>query len=152
MKRTISVLALVFLAMSLSSCKFEAPRTTFKRYEIKHVGISRTDLSFIFDVENPNDIPIRVSDISYAVDLDGNPVTSGSSEGFSLNGRETKESEFPIVISYADLLGPATGLAQKFITRNGTVEYKIYGELTIRDNIGTSARVPLDAEGVIKLF
>ena len=152
MKNPLIVLVLAAIALFVSSCNFEAPKTSFKRYELRHIGVTKADLAFIFDIENTNDIPISVTDIDYSVDLDGSNVTSGSSEGFSLNGRETKESAFPVELSYAKLIGPASGIVQKFIARSGSVSYRITGELTIRDNIGTSARVPLDAEGEIKLF
>lgn len=152
MPKNLLFVPLILLVMLMPSCDFDSPKVTFNRYDIKHIGITKADLVFIFNVENPNNVPLSVSDISYSVALDGNNVTSGSSEGFSLNGRETKESEFPVELEYAQLIGPAAGLVQKFIARNGTVKYSITGDLTIKDNIGTSARVPLDAEGEIKLF
>jgi LEA14-like dessication related protein len=153
MKR-LSVLApLLLLALFMSSCTdIKAPISTFNRFEISNVGLSKADLVFVFDVENPNDIPLGIKDITYNIALDGNHITNGTSEGFHMNAKEKTTVRLPIELIYADLLGTASNLAHKFIMRDGTVTYKIGGEITVVDNIGFSARVPLDSEGQIKLF
>jgi len=141
------------LVLLLSSCtNIKAPVSQFNKYEIINVDFAKADLMFFFDIENPNDIPIGIKDINYNVALDGNNIVSGTNEGFSIQAREKKTVNFPVEISYIKLLGHATNLVKKFITRTGNVQYKIDGQLSIIDNVGFSARVPLNAEGELKLF
>jgi len=144
---------LLFIVLLLSSCSgIKAPVSQFNKYELKQIGLSKAILVFYFDIENPNDIPLGIKDINYSVQLDGNKVVTGTNEGFSMSGREKKLVQFPVELSYTDLARQALNLAKKFIMRNGNVQYKIDGQLSIIDNIGMSARVPLLAEGEIKLF
>jgi LEA14-like dessication related protein len=151
-----NVLAAIILSclclFSLSCTDLKAPVSTFKTYEIKNISFSKTDLALIFNVENPNEIPITLKDITYNIALDGSRVTSGTSEGFSLEAKGTKVVSFPVELVYADLAGTAGNLAQKFLNRNGDVAYKIDGAVSVSDVIGFSARVPLNAEGKITLF
>jgi len=147
------LLILFALLIFASSCtNIQAPTSQFKKYEISRIGFSSASLIFYFDVENPNSIPIGIKDIDYKLALDESDVASGISEGFDLQAKEKKMVKFPIEISYSDLFGQAINVAKKFISRTGSIKYKIDGSLSIVDNIGISAKVPLEAQGEIELF
>jgi len=148
-----SLMLLLLMAISVSSCTdVQGPITVFNKYEISHIGLKNADLSFLFDVENPNDIPIGIKDINYSVSLDGNNLMSGTYEGFSMQAREKKSVKIPIEIIYSRMIGPAANVARKFIMRNSSIKYELEGQALIVDNVGFSSRVPLHADGEIKLF
>jgi len=143
----------MLIALSASSCTdVQGPVTVFQKYEITHIGMSKTDLAFLFDIENPNDIPIGIKDVNYSIALDGNNFMSGTHEGFSLQAREKKSVKIPIEIIYSRMIGPAANVARKFIMRDSSIKYKLEGQALIVDNVGFSSRVPLYADGEIKLF
>jgi len=147
------IFLLVLVALSVSSCTdVQGPITVFNKYEINHIGMKNADLSFLFDVENPNDIPIGIKDINYSIALDGNNLMSGTYEGFSMQAREKKSVKIPIEINYSQLIGPAANVVRKFIMRDNSIKYKLEGQALIVDNVGFSSRVPLHADGEIKFF
>ena len=114
--------------------------------------MNKTDLAFLFDIENPNDIPIGIKDVNYSVSLDGNNFMTGTYEGFSMQAREKKSVKIPIEIIYSRMIGPAANVARKFIMRDSSIKYKLEGQALIVDNVGFSSRVPLHADCEIKLF
>jgi LEA14-like dessication related protein len=147
------LIALILCIVLICGCSpIKAPTSQFNKYEIKSVNLTNADLIFYFDIENPNDIPLGIKDINYSVDLDGSNVVEGNYDGFDIQGKEKKMISLPIKIEYAKLAGQAFGLAKKFITRTGSIKYKIAGDLDIVDNVGFSSNVPLGAEGEINLF
>jgi len=147
------IFLLVLIALSVSSCSdVKGPVTVFQKYEITHIGMNKTDLAFLFDVENPNDIPIGIKDVNYSIALDGNNFMCGTHEGFSLQAREKKSVKIPIELIYSQMIGPAANVARKFIMRDNSIKYKLEGQASIVDNVGFSSKVPLYADGEIKLF
>jgi len=144
---------LIMIAFSVSSCTdVQGPVTVFNKYEINHIGLNKADLTFLFDVENPNDIPIGIKDVKYSIALDGNSFLCGTHEGFSLQAREKKSVKIPIEIIYSQMIGPAANVARKFIMRDNCIKYAFEGQALIVDNVGFSSRVPIHADGEIKLF
>jgi LEA14-like dessication related protein len=152
MKIKLIFLLILVCVIGTSCTPLKPPVSVFNKYEIEGITFAKADILFYFDIENPNDIPLGIKDITYSVDLDGSNVTMGTYEGFQLNGRDKKLVVFPVELTYAKLMGQAINLAKKFITRDGNVKYSVKGELSVVDNIGMSAKVPLAAEGDIKLF
>ena len=106
----------------------------------------------MFDIENPNSIPLSIKDINYNLELNGSGFVYGTYEGFSISAKEKKTVGIPVQVRYSDLVGQAVKIAQKFITRSGNISYRLEGNLSLVDNIGISAKVPIAAEGEIKFF
>jgi LEA14-like dessication related protein len=143
------LILLCFFGISCTS--FKPPVTTFSKYEISGIGFTSAEVTFFFDVDNPNDIPISIKDIHYSVFLDDANILNGTDEGFSISPQETKLVKFPIKVEYSKLIGPAMGVAQKFLFRSGSVQYHITGDLDVFDNIGYSVNAPIDAKGELIL-
>jgi LEA14-like dessication related protein len=154
MKRFLTTALVTCLCMLFaSSCtNIKAPVTVFQKYEITHIGMTKADIAFLFDVENPNDIPLGVKDINYSIALDGSSTLTGTYEGFSIQAKEKKSVKIPVVINYAQMMGPAANIARKFIVRDNSIKYKLEGQALIVDNVGFSSRVPFNADGEIKFF
>jgi LEA14-like dessication related protein len=144
---------LILVALSVSSCTdVQGPVTVFNKYEINHIGLNKADLAFLFDIENPNNIPIGIKDVNYSISLDGNSFMTGTYEGFSLQAKEKKSVRIPIELIYSRMIGPAANVARKFIMRDSCIKYALDGQALIVDNVGFSSKVPLHADGEIKLF
>lgn len=145
--------ALVFILVVpilLCSCvDIKAPEMVFQKYEISNIGLSKAGINFIFNVENPNDIPIGINDIEYSLLLDGNHILSGSSEAFSIKAKDRTQVKLPVEIQYAELIGQAAELAKKFLAKE-SINFKIDGKLSVNNYIGSSVDVPFEAAGKIK--
>jgi len=152
MRRIIWLLILIVPLIASSCASIKSPISQFNKYEINSIGLSKASLTFYFDVENPNDIPMGIKDINYSVALDGESVFAGTDGGFDIQAREKKTVKFPVEISYSNLMGQAFNVAKKFMTREGSVKYRIDGDLKVVDNVGFVSQVPINAEGDIKLF
>lgn len=153
MKEFRNCILLALLAVCLCSCtNIKAPTAQFREYEITKIGLTKADLLFKFDVENSNNIPLGIKDINYSIVLDGSSFLSGSNEGFSLQAKEKRAIKIPVELNYAQLIGNAMNIVKKFVTRSGTVKYKLEGQLSVVDNVGFSQRVPINSEGEIILF
>ncbi len=148
-----SVLLILGLALFAASCTpIDPPTATFDHYDIKGIGLTRSDIEFYFNVENPNTVPLGLKEITYDIALDGAELVSGTIEGFDLNAREKKMVAIPIQIVYASMAGQAANIAVKFIKRE-MIKYSIKGELTVTDRtVNFSVKAPLQAEGELKLF
>lgn len=141
------------LAVFLCSCApINPPVVTFQKYEVKGVGLTQSDVVFVFDVENPNSLPLGFKEIYYSVKLDGSELVAGTFEGFDLNAKEKKTVSLPVRVVYAKLAGQAANVAVKFIKKE-IIKYTVEGELKVRDNFtGFCANAPLKAEGELKFF
>ncbi len=145
---------LIFLlAVFLSSCApINPPTVNFQKYEVKGVGLTQSDVAFLFEVENPNNLPLGFKEISYSVKLDGSELVAGTFEGFDLSAKEKKTISIPVQVVYSKLAGQAANLAVKFIKKE-SIKYAVEGELKVRDNFtGFCAGAPLKAEGELKFF
>jgi LEA14-like dessication related protein len=144
---------ILLLAVFLCSCApIEPPAVNFQKYELKSVGLTKSDVVFLFDVENPNNLPLGFKEISYSVKLDGSELAVGTFEGFDLSAQEKKTISIPVEVVYSKLVGQAANIALKFIKKE-SIKYAVEGEIKIRDNFtGFSTGVPLKAEGELKFF
>lgn len=142
---------MVLAAFACSCTNIQAPNTQFKKYEVTQVSLTKANLAFLFDVENPNSIPIGIKDINYSVALDGNSIVSGTHEGFSMQAKEKISIMVPVEVNYSQLIGKTFALAKKFLMKD-SIAYKLEGQVSIVDNVGFSARVPFEANGEIKFF
>jgi len=153
MKRHLPVILLLFLMILACSCtNIKAPNTSFSKYEITQIGLTKADIAFLFDIENPNNIPIGFKDINYTIELDGKGFLSGTYEGFSMQAKEKKCVSIPVEVNYSLLLAGAANVVKKFIMKDDSIKYKLEGQASIVDNVGFSARVPFNADGEIKFF
>jgi LEA14-like dessication related protein len=144
---------ILLLAVFLCSCApIEPPAVNFQKYELKSVGLTKSDVVFLFDVENPNNLPLGFKEISYSVKLDGSELAVGTFEGFDLSAQEKKTISIPVEVVYSKLVGQAANIAVKFIKKEN-IKYAVEGELKVRDNfMGFTAGVPLKAEGELKFY
>lgn len=147
MKKLVFILVIPIL---LCSCvEIKAPEMVFQKYEVSNIGLSKAGINLIFNVENPNEIPIGIDVIEYSVSLNGNHILSGTSEGFSVKAKDRTQVKFPVEIRYAELMGQAADLAKKFLTKE-PINYRIDGKLSVNNYIGSSVNVPFDSAGKIE--
>ena len=150
-KHSILIISLLLLLLCSSCVDVKPPITTFKKYEVKKINLVSATFHFIFDIENPNDIPLDIKSIEYILYIEGNHFLNGESEGFSLLAKEEKEIFIPIEISYLGVLESVAEIARKLIIGNKKLMYKLEGNLVI-ESLGASAKVPLNAQGELVLI
>ncbi|MEE8637741.1 MAG: LEA type 2 family protein, partial [Candidatus Margulisiibacteriota bacterium] len=100
-KKILIALILISSALVLSSC-FEPspPKAEYLDYEITNVTLQGIQVSFYFDVENPNPLPIDVSKYSYKVYINNRELLSQKRAGFNLPANGKKKIAIPVNIRY----------------------------------------------------
>lgn len=145
------ILTAVLLVFCGSCVNLKPPVTTFRKYEVKKVNLTSAEFNFIFDTENPNDIPLDVKSIEYRFYIEGHEFMNGRSDGFNLNAKDKKEIRIPINIKYLGMLNSVAEAAKALISGNKKIKYKLEGDLVI-ESLGASARTPLAAQGELTLI
>lgn len=152
MKRSLIFTAAVVLSTMIISCvPVKAPVTSFKKYEVRNVNLTSSEFDFIFETENPNDIPLDIKDVEYKLYLEGSEFFSGKSAGFNLSAKDKKLVTIPITINYMSALRSVASAATSLISGSKKLKYKIEGNLVI-ESLGASARTPFGAEGDLILI
>lgn len=124
------------------------PGVSLRNVHVESLEMDSQRFLLAFDVTNPNPFPLPVSDVRYAVSLDGHRFASGGSRA-SFSVPAGGDSEFSISVEL-DLLDTAPQLL--FIVRDGiyrNIPYALEGQLGI--DIPHARPVRFAADGVIRL-
>jgi len=134
-----------------SSCVNVKPvDTRFTRYEVKEVNFVSATFDFIFNVDNPNDIPLNVKKIEYNLYLEEKSFVKGESKGFDLGAKENKEISIPVKLSYLDTIDSLATVVKNLLLGSKKVAYRFEGDLVV-ESLGASAKVPLRSQGELSL-
>jgi LEA14-like dessication related protein len=80
------------------------PTVQFKRLKVTDLDFKRIDTDFVFSIENPNPIKVKLSSFSYDLDLAGNDLINGNQQdGLALEARGESKLVFPVGVVFADL-------------------------------------------------
>jgi len=142
-----SLLSLTLLVVGCSgplSKPLIEPNVQVRGLEITNATLSGIDAIVTLDIDNPNDVKLRASGLSYDVFVSGNKLVTGqddSSISVPAFGRET--IELPVRLSYFGIIETLPE-----VLRTGNAEY------TVEGNIKTSIfnyPIPFSKQGDFKL-
>ncbi|MCC5867714.1 MAG: LEA type 2 family protein [Gammaproteobacteria bacterium] len=83
---SLRALAVMMAMLALSSCALlrpdlSPPQATLVAVELTELGVRSQRFRLVFDLDNPNNVALPVSELGYRVVLAGNEFAQGRSEG-----------------------------------------------------------------------
>ena len=152
MRRVVMMAAALAFA-GATGCKtvgrqmLKEPVVSLRDVKLVGVGVTGGTLDILLSVYNPNDFRLDGSRITYRVFADSAAVGGGSlDQRFTVQNGDSTQIRLPLSFTYAGL-----GAAARQMQNQGTVNYRITGEIEVATPIGKFTR-PYDQTGRYSLF
>ena len=140
-------LAAMLLAMSscsrLAERAFARPTIAVRGVRVKSVGLTGGSIQVSLAIANPNPYPLPIERATYIFALaDSTEIGRGeSAAAFTLPARDSTVVELPLDVSWQGLRAAARDAA-----RDGTVDYRFTGSVTLETPVG-NPNVPFESAG-----
>ncbi len=151
MSGRVSVFRAAFVAMALTftgACagftrsNFATPIVELRDVRLKGIGIQGGTLDVILDVTNPNEYRLDASKVTYRLYVDTTQIAAGEvSKLVTLEPKKKSEVVLPVSFGNKELMA-----AGQMLSRTGSVDYRIAGEVTVATPFGNFTR-PYDGKG-----
>lgn len=126
---------------------FEAPVVTFQDLRVRGVGLQGGSLDVVLSVFNPNRFALDATRLTYRLMVDSTAVGTGAlDQRFVVQRGDSAIVRLPIQFTYAGL-----GAAGRQLLQQGTVNYRVLGDVTVQTPIGSFTR-PFDRVGHFTTF
>ena len=153
-RHTLWVVGLLFPTISgcatvrhVLNTAFQTPSATFTHLHLRDVSFEKVTLDFEFLVSNPNDLGVKLSQLDYALDLDGKSLAKGTSnQALELKPQGSSPVRLPLTITFVDFVD---NLAT-FFSERPSVPYAISTGFVVATPLG-NVRIPLQQEGEVPL-
>lgn len=129
---------IVGLYLASASCAglkkgdFKEPVVTFRNVRVGGIGLTGGTLGIVLSVYNPNGYPLDASRLTYKLFVDTLPLGSGAMDKhFSVPSRDSAEVELPLHLSWNGV-----SAAGRRLLDDGTVPYRVMGDLTVGSGVG----------------
>ena len=135
--------------LALAACSglaeraFSRPVIVVKGVKVRSVGLTGGSLEVALQIANPNPYPVPVQRATYTFALaDSTEVGRGeSATAFTLPAHDSTVVQLPVDVSWQGLRAAVRDAA-----RDGTVDYRLSGSVTIDTPVG-NPNVPFEATG-----
>ena len=140
-------LAAMLLAMSscsrLAERAFARPTIAVRGVRVKSVGLTGGSIQVSLAIATPNPYPLPIERATYIFALaDSTEIGRGeSAAAFTLPARDSTVVELPLDVSWQGLRAAARDAA-----RDGTVDYRFTGSVTLETPVG-NPNVPFESAG-----
>ena len=118
------------------------PKVRFEKLALQGLDFTKIDVDFVFAIDNPNPLNVKLDTFSYALGLEGVEFLRGVNEqGLALKARGTSELALPVSLRFADifkLVGAVSGKDE--------LAFAISGDFGFQTPLGL-ARVPFKDSG-----
>lgn len=146
-KKILMILCLFVIGLTLSSCiQPQPPKAEFLEYKIAGITPQGIEVNFWFNTENPNPLPIDITEYDYKVFIEGQEVLTEKRKGFNLPANGKKLIKIPVMISYEKVLGGVLRVAQRIAMGNDKISYRIEGSISA-GMAGITVSTPIKASG-----
>lgn len=130
---------LIFGAMlAISACAgfgkggFKEPVVSFRNVRVGGIGLSGGEVNIVLSVYNPNGYRLDASRVTYQLFVDTLPLGSGALDShFSVPSNDSAEVELPLHLSWSGV-----SAAGRQLLNDGTVPYRVKGDLTVGSGVG----------------
>lgn len=129
---------IAFVVLAAASCAglrkgdFKEPVVTFKNVRVGGIGLDGGTLDIVLSVFNPNGYRLDASRMTYKLFVDTLPLGSGAMDKhFSVPSRDSAEVELPLRLSWNGV-----SVAGRRLLNDGTVPYRVTGDLTVGSGVG----------------
>ncbi|MFT7581202.1 MAG: LEA14-like dessication related protein [Myxococcota bacterium] len=152
LSHNVRILPAVLAVLSLASCsqlgalgdvlKPYTPKVSFSNLQLNSIDFSQVAVDFVFTVDNPNPISVKLDTFSYALGFAGVEFAKGVNEdGIALKSRGTTQFSIPLSVKFTDLFDLVSNVGNK-----DAVAYSISGDFGFKTPVGV-ARVPFKHQG-----
>jgi LEA14-like dessication related protein len=118
------------------------PKVKFKRLNVKDVDFQGIDTDFVFTIDNPNPIKVKLASFSYDLDLAGEGFLNGNNaSGLALEPRGESKLVFPVSTQFADIIKLAGNLKGK-----DGVPFAFAGKIGFNTPLG-EVKIPFKEDG-----
>jgi LEA14-like dessication related protein len=125
------LLPLLFGCATLKTLTVSRPTVSFREARVDRVDFQEAEVTLVYDVQNPNPVDIRLSNVSYALDVDGHPLAAGTPpQGFSFPPGAS-QLQFPVKLVWLQVLPAVQALATTDV-----VHYRASGTAGIETPLG----------------
>ena len=150
-KKAFLVLFLLSLGLLLSSCvQPSAPEVKYVDYKLGRVTTDGLEINFNFEVNNPNPIPLDVTNYSYKVFINDKEIVSADHKGFSLAASDKSKVSIQTVARYDQIFGAAASLLSNLARGVNSFDYRVEGNVNA-GALGLTVATPLKASGTIPI-
>ena len=151
--RKVAIVAAAIAIASGVGCKavgkqmLREPVVTLKDVRLKGLGVTGGTLDISLSIFNPNEFRLDGSRLTYQVFADSTAVGGGTmDQQFTVQNGDTTTITLPLTFTYSGL-----GAAARQIQNQGSVNYRVKGEIEVATPIGRFTR-PYDQSGRYTLF
>jgi LEA14-like dessication related protein len=132
---------------SMGKQMLKEPVVTLKDVKLVGLGVTGGTLDVYLSVYNPNEFRLDGSRLTYQVFADSTAVGSGTlNQQFTVQNGDSTTIQLPLTFTYTGL-----GAAARQIQNQGSVNYRVKGEIEVATPIGRFTR-PYDQSGRYTLF
>lgn len=123
------------------------PTVRWDRMRVDHVDFEGLDVAFVFDVDNPYPVDMRLASFTYDLDLDGTGFLDGtSSDGLDVPASGSSKVRVPAHLGFADVVQLVGGLKGR-----DAVGFALKGDLAVDTPLGPVS-VPYERQGDIPVL
>lgn len=121
---------------SLGRATFKEPVVVLRDARLTGLGVSGGSVDVVLAVYNPNSFRLDGSRLTYQVLVDSVMLASGVyDERFVIERGDTAELRLPLTFTYSGI-----GAAGRQFVQNGSVEYRVVGDVTVATPLGRFTR------------
>jgi len=144
----VSVVNAQLLKGKLSAPK--KPTIVYDHVDVKKVTMEKTDVEFVFIVDNPNTFGIDDVLADYELFLKGNSTATGKDMKFTIPANGKSELKLPMEINYVHVFKSAEELTKAVLGGAKTIPFRL--DITFKIDLKvTKFDIPITAEGELPL-
>lgn len=118
------------------------PKISFKNLDLKSIDFTRINVDFVFSIDNPNPIEVKLDTFSYAFGLENVELLSGTNDdGIKLESRGSSALVLPMSLRFEDIFALVGAVKGK-----DDLGFSLAGDFGFRTPLGV-AKVPFREEG-----
>lgn len=153
MRRSMPLVLIACFLMMGSGCALlssilgsQRPSLTFREVRFTGWSLDSVGLDLVYELDNPYDVPLRLAQVAYQLEVEGRRVVSGApKEGLNIRPRRKQTLSFPAKIHFLDVIPTVTALFSK-----QSLGYRASGRLGVDTPLGIVS-LPLSKSGDISV-
>lgn len=128
----------------------QKPTIVYDRVDVKSVTMEKTEIEFVYIVDNPNSVGIDGVLADYELFLKGNSTAVGKDMKFTIPAGGKSELKLPLEINYVNVFKSAADLTKAVLGGEKTIPFKMDILFKIDWKV-LKFNVPITAEGELPL-
>ncbi len=151
MRRPLSFVLAAALGLAALSCGSTqlgdllapyTPKIRFDKLALQKIDFKDIAVDFVFNVQNPNPISVKLDQFGYALGLEGHEFVKGrNTDGFQLKSKGDTELSIPVALAFSDIFNLV-----KDVDGKDDIAFSLAGDFGFNTPVGM-ANVPFKEEG-----